>query len=169
MSAARPDAVDRILDQWKRERPDLDLTAMGVFARLARVGAIGARAVNATFAKHQLNLGEFDVLAALRRAGAPHRLTPTQLSRSLLLSSGAMTNRIDRLEQAGLVERRDDPNDRRGILVGLTTAGLGRVEAAVTDHVAGEARVLSVLTRAEQAQLNALLRKLLGAMDVDDE
>ena len=159
------DAVDEILEQWRRERPDLELEAMGIFGRLGRLAAVGSRVVSTTLAQHGLNVGEFDVLAALRRAGAPHRLTPTQLARALMLSSGAMTNRLDRLEAAGLVERKDDPGDRRGILVGLTRTGYTRVEAAVTAHVANEAEFLSALTRAEQRELSALLRKLLAGVD----
>lgn len=159
------DAVDEILEQWRRERPDLDLQPMGIFGRLGRLAAVGSKVVSGTLAEHGLNVGEFDVLAALRRAGSPHRLTPTQLSRALMLSSGAMTNRLDRLEDAGLVERRDDPGDRRGILVGLTRAGYARVEAAVTAHVANEARFLSTLSRTEQRELAGLLRKLLAGVE----
>lgn len=165
MNRPTRDAVDEILEQWKRERPDLDLQAMGIFGRLGRLATIAAKIVGATLAEHDLNIGEFDVLATLRRAGAPYRLTPTQLARSSMLSSGAMTNRLDRLEQAGLIERRDDPGDRRGILVGLTRAGLARIEAAVTDHVANEARVLRDLTKGEQADLAQLLRKLVAAVE----
>lgn len=141
---------------------------MAVVGRLGRAAAIGGKVVGSTLAEHGLQVGEFDVLAALRRAGAPHRLTPTQLARSLMLSSGAMTNRIDRLEDAGLVERHDDPHDRRGTLVGLTRAGLARVDAAVVDHLANEARLLSALTKAEQAQLSTLLRKLLSGLERDE-
>jgi DNA-binding MarR family transcriptional regulator len=164
-----PDAVETILEQWRSVRPDLDLTAMGVVGRLGRLAAIGGKLVNATLVDHELNVGEFDVLAALRRAGPPHRLTPTKLSRALMLSSGAMTNRIDRLEDAGLVERLEDPDDRRGVLVGLTRSGLARVDAAVTAHVANEAKILAALTRSEQAQLSALLRKLLVDLEPRQE
>jgi DNA-binding MarR family transcriptional regulator len=165
MKGAPHDAVDRILEQWQRERPELDLLAMGAFGRLGRLHAIGSKLIASTLAEHGLNLGEFDVLAALRRSGKPHRLTPTELSRNLMLSSGAMTNRIDRLEAAGLVERLQDPGDRRGTLVSLTRAGLSRVDAAVARHVGNEAQLLSALSKAEQAQLNALLRKLLLAIE----
>jgi DNA-binding MarR family transcriptional regulator len=167
MKNPRRDAVDDIIDQWRRERPDLEVSPMGVIGRLGRLNAIGERRIAAGFAAHGLNLGEFDVLATLRRAGAPYRLTPTQLTRTLMLSSGAMTNRIDRLEESGLVERRDDPDDRRGILVGLTRAGRERIDAAVTDHVANEAGLLSALTKSEQLELSALLRKLLLALEAD--
>lgn len=165
MSRTPTDAVDAILEQWRRERPDLELLPMAIFGRLARLFAVGARAVSATLAEHDLNIGEFDVLAALRRAGAPHCLTPGELARVLMLSSGAITNRIDRLEQAGLVERRDDPADRRGVLVALTPAGRERVDVAVTAHVANEGRLLSSLNAREQAELDALLRKLLAALE----
>lgn len=165
MSRAAPDAVDAILEQWQRQRPDLELMPMGIFGRLARLFAVGSRAVNATLAEHDLNVGEFDVLAALRRAGAPYRLTPTELSRTLMLSSGAMTNRIDRLEQGGLVERHEDPQDRRGTLVALTPVGRERVDTAVTAHVANEAKLLSALSASEQARLDGLLRKLLAELE----
>lgn len=160
-----PDAVDAILEQWKRERPDLDVRAMGVIGRLARVAALGERSIAEGLARHRLNVGEFDVLAALRRAGAPYRLSPTRLTRSLMLSSGAMTNRLDRLEQAGLVERLADPDDRRAVQVGLTRLGLVRVEAAVTDHAVNETRLLAPLNAADQKQLNTLLRKLLAGWE----
>ncbi len=155
------DAVDGMLEEWGRERPDLRLLPMGIVARLARLFAVGSRSVGLTLAEHGLNAGEFDVLASLRRAGSPHVLTPTQLARALMLSSGAMTNRLDRLEQAGLIERRDDPGDRRGILVGLTATGLARVDVAVSEHVASEAHFLAALSATEQHALAALLRKLL--------
>ena len=165
MRASTRDAVDEIVDQWKRLRPELDLQAMAIFGRLGRLGAVGGRLVAAVLERHQLQIGEFDVLAALRRAGPPHRLTPTQMARAMMLSSGAMTNRLDRLEKARLIERLDDPNDRRGILVTLTPAGLARIDAAVADHVANESKLLGGLTKTERAQLATLLRKLLLSLE----
>ena len=159
------DAVDAILEQWRRERPDLDLRAMGLFGRLGRIAAIGETGVAEGLAKHRLNIGEFDVLAALRRSGTPYRLSPTELARALMLSSGAMTNRLDRLEDMGLVERLSDPDDRRALKVGLTRLGIVRIDAAVTDHVATEARLLAPLSYTDQKQLSALLRKLLAAWE----
>src|SRR5262249_24649192 len=120
-----PDAdhVDRILDQWARERPDLDVSTVAVFARVTRASPALERAMAWAFRVHELSRGEFDVLVSLRRAGAPYRLNPSDLAQALLLSTGTMTNRIDRLERNGWVVRHPDPEDRRGIFVQLTDAG----------------------------------------------
>ena len=163
------DAIDSVLEQWKRQRPDLDMRAMGLFGRLGRVAAIGEKAAAEGLAKHRLNIGEFDVMAALRRAGTPYRLSPTELSRSLMLSSGAMTNRLDRLEEMGLVERLSNPDDRRALKVGLTRLGIVRIDAALTDHAGNEARLLAPLSFTDQKQLTALLRKLLAAWERETE
>jgi DNA-binding MarR family transcriptional regulator len=161
----RSDAVDRFVAAWASERPDLELRAMATIGRLGRVTGFVRRQVEAELAKFDLAVADFDVLATLRRAGPPYRVTPTQLYKSLMLTSGTMTSRLDSLEQRGLVERTDDPADRRGILVTLTPAGLDRLDAAVTAHVANEARILSALTRTEQSTLDAILRKLLASFD----
>ncbi len=158
---AEKDAVDRIVAQWKKVRPDLDLRPMAVVGRLGRLAAVVTRTVEAKLGEHGLSLGEFDVLATLRRAGAPYQLTPSELARTVMLSPGAMTNRLDRLEERGLVERVLDREDRRSFIVGLTKKGLALVDAAVGDHVANEKALLSPLTQAEQAQLDQLMRKLL--------
>lgn len=158
----RPDHVDRLLEQWRLVRPDLELGPMGTFGRLGRALAHATRSIEEVFGRHGLTIGEFDVLAALRRSGDPHVMTPTALSRLLMLSPAGMTNRIDRLEAAGLVERRSDPDDRRSSLVVLTDEGRILVDTAVTDHVANEADLLSGLTAAEQRSLDQLLRKLLA-------
>ena len=159
------DAVDRNIDQWRVERPDLPLAAMATFARLGRLMGVAAPAIEAVFVEHGLTTGEFDVLAALRRAGAPHTLTPTVLARSLMLSPAAMTNRLDKLTAAGLVVRELDPDNRRSILVTLTSDGLARVDAAVADHVANEERLLAGLTADQRAALDELLRTLLGSLE----
>jgi DNA-binding MarR family transcriptional regulator len=159
------DAVDRNIEQWQAQRPELPLAAMATFARLGKVAALAAPAVEAVLADHGLTIGEFDVLAALRRAGAPHTLTPTVLARSLMLSPAAMTNRLDRLAAAGLVVRELDPGNRRSILVTLTGDGLARVDAAVTDHVANEERLLAGLTADQRAALDELLRTLLESWE----
>jgi len=157
------DAVDRWVFQWRQERPELDFRPMALMGRLGRVAGALTRAVESTLQAHGLSLGEFDVLATLRRSGAPHELTPTDLARATMLSPGAMTNRLDRLEERGLVERVLDRADRRSFLVRLTAHGRVLVDRAVEDHLANEKALLSPLTRAEQQALDRLMRKLLEA------
>jgi DNA-binding MarR family transcriptional regulator len=159
------DAVDRVIGQWRQARPDLDLEPMALIGRLGRLSLLGTAVIEAGLAEHGLKLGEFDVLASLRRSGAPFELTPGALIRQLMLSSGAMTNRIDRLEAAGLVRRLPDPNDRRGVIVALTAAGRRLVDRAVTDHVENEARLLEPLNARERATLDRLLRKLTAPLE----
>ena len=160
------DPVERAIEQWSRERPDLEgLDAMAIFARLSRLAALARPAVEAGIARYGLKPGEFDVLACLRRSGEPFELTPKALVEHLLLSSGAMTNRLDRLEAAGHIERRPDPGDRRGVLVGLTPAGRELIDAAVEGHVANEVSLLSVLDHDERAALDQALRRLVGALE----
>jgi DNA-binding MarR family transcriptional regulator len=155
------DYVDVILAQWARERPDLDASPMGTIARIWRLARLSEAATEENFAEHGLSRGGFDVLAALRRAGPPYELSPTELYSSLLISSGAMTNRIDRLEEMGLVERIPDADDRRGIKVVLTPRGRKVIDGAVRDHLENERRMLAVLTPNEQRVLPVLLRELL--------
>ncbi len=160
------DPVQRAIEQWSRERPDLEgLDAMAIFARVARLAALARPAVEAGIARYGLKPGEFDVLACLRRSGEPFELTPTALVGQLLLSSGAMTNRLDRLEEAGHIERRPDPSDRRGVLVGLTPSGRQLIDAAVEGHVANEVSLLSVLDEDERASLDSALGRLVEALD----
>jgi len=160
------DRVGKIAAQWERERPDLDLLPMEIIGRLSGAMTLIARDhLNPLFAAHGLQVGEFDVVATLRRAGKPYRLTPTALYESLMVSSGGMTARIDRLERAGLVERAPNPADRRGTLVGLTKKGLALVEKLVGLHVENERDVLLPLDPAEQVALNRLLAKLLSGLE----
>lgn len=165
MKVMEKDGVDRILEQWANERPDLDASPMAVFGRLARAKGLLDRSLSHTFRRFGLNGGEFDVLATLRRAGQPYSLTPTELYRSVMLSSGAMTNRLDRLEERGLVRRSPDPEDRRGLLITLTGEGLELIEEAVEAHVEGEEELLGSLDGEDRAQLANLLRKLLASME----
>ena len=154
------DHVDRILTQWQAERPDLDFEALGLVGRLFRtVEALDAPLAEG-LARHGLQPGWFDVLAALRRSGAPYALNPTQLMHATLLSSGGMTKRLDRMEEAGLIERRPDPGDRRGTLVRLTRRGRSGVDRAVETHLANEERLLAGLSATERRTLDRLLRKL---------
>ncbi|WP_229674202.1 MarR family winged helix-turn-helix transcriptional regulator [Nakamurella endophytica] len=159
------DAVDRNVEQWRRVRPDLPLDAMATFARLGRLAGVATPLIGETFARFGLSIGEFDVLAALRRAGDPYTLTPSALARGLMLSAAAMTNRLDRLEAAGALTRRLDPANRRSMLVTLTAAGLDVVDRAVTEHVAREEELLGVLGAADRRRLDALLRDLLHAWE----
>ncbi|MGB8910484.1 MAG: MarR family transcriptional regulator [Candidatus Cybelea sp.] len=155
------DRIDRILVQWKRERPDLDTRAMGLVGRIQRAAAALRPLLDNAHGLSGLQGESFDVLASLRRSGRPYQLSPTQLYREMMLTSGAMTNRIDRLEEAGLVSRRPDPQDRRGTLVRLTAKGKALIDAATTGHVANERRLVAGLSEREQLQLAELLRKLL--------
>ncbi|MCP9759107.1 MarR family transcriptional regulator [Aquitalea sp. S1-19] len=163
MSTSTPDQIDQIVALWRAVRPDLDPSSTEVIGRIARMEYFITRRVLQDLALHQINVGEFDVLAALRRAGAPFQLSPGQLQNMVLISSGALTNRINRLEKAELVTRRTDPNDRRGVIVTLTDKGLTVIEDAVSHHLAAEAELLEPLDQAERVQLAALLKKLLLA------
>lgn len=159
------DRIDSVLAQWQRERPDLEVSATGVLGRFARVYELGVQAVEEVFARHGLQRGEFDVLAALRRSGAPYTLTPSVLADHLMLSRAGMTSRLDRLEAAGLVERRLDADDRRSFRVRLTQRGLDVIEAAVTEHFANQSRLLALLDPPERDALDRILRKLLQELD----
>ena len=162
---SRPDHMDAILAQWSRERPDVDVTALGIMGRLFRAAQLADAELASGIARHELQPGWFDLLAALRRAGRPFELNPTQLMATTMLSSGGMTKRLDRLEEAGLVERRPDPRDRRGTLVGLTRKGQALVDAALVTHVGNEERLLQSLSASERRTLDALLRKLLAGLE----
>jgi DNA-binding MarR family transcriptional regulator len=155
------DEIDRIVEQWNEQRPELDVSPTHTLQRITRLSLLQAVSFARVFARYRVSFGEYLVLAALRRAGPPYRMNPTSLFNAVILSSGAMTNRLDRLEALGLVERRPDPTDRRGRLVGLTDRGLELVDAAVTDHLENEERLLGALDVGEREQLAGLLRKLL--------
>jgi DNA-binding MarR family transcriptional regulator len=155
------DAVALILEQWARERPDLDCSPMGVIGRISQLQREVHLAQRATFARHGLDAPSFDVLAALRRAGPPYQLTPTALMRTALVTSGAITQRLDRLEERGLITRTRSASDGRGVVVTLTDAGRAALDAALPDHLETERRLLSGLSGAEQDQLAALLRRFL--------
>ena len=159
------DEVDRIVAAWERAHPDLDFSPLQVLSRVARLAKHLDRARRDAFASSDLEPWEFDVLAALRRAGAPYQSSPKALLQQTLVSSGTMTNRIDRLVQRGFVERRTDPHDGRGVLVAMTDVGRTAVDTAIRELVAREAELLGALPADEQGELAALLRKL--ALDFD--
>jgi DNA-binding MarR family transcriptional regulator len=159
------DEVDRIVAAWRRERPDLDVGPLEVLSRVTRLSRHLDRARRAAFAEHGLEAWEFDVLSALRRAGDPYQLSAGRLVTQTLVTSGTMTNRIDRLAARGLVERHRDPADRRGVQVRLTDAGRRQVDAALADLLGRERDLLGDLSEAEAARLAALLRRLVAPFD----
>jgi len=159
------DEVDRIVESWQMVRPDLDFAPLMVLSRVKRLARHLERARKTAFATAELESWEFDVLAALRRSGPPFELSPKNIGQQTLVSSGTMTNRIDRLARRALVERRGDPNDGRGVLVRLTSDGEARVDAAIEELLRAEAELLEGLGRADQERVAKLLRKLSGAFD----
>ena len=159
------DRAQRAEDEWKRERPDIDATVMALVGRLLEAAQLLERDwLSPLAAQFELHQGEFDVVATLRRSGEPWALTPTELYEGLMLSSGAMTSRLDRLERKGLIERVPAPSDRRSILVRLTPAGLALIDRVLPLHVANEQQALAPLTAKEQKQLNELLIKLVAGL-----
>lgn len=165
MGEAKEDAVDAITAQWRRERPDLELEAMSIIGRLGRLSVVAGQRVEAVFAAHGLQRGEFDVLAALRRSGEPYELNPSVLADTLMLSRAGMTGRLDRLESAGLVRRNADAGDRRAVKVALTDRGLELIDLVVTEHVENETALLSVLSAPDRAQLDRITRLLLADLE----
>jgi DNA-binding MarR family transcriptional regulator len=159
------DEVDDIVARWQAERPDLDVTPLHVLSRVSRLARHLDRARRAAFAAHALEAWEFDVLSALRRQGGPYQLSPGALLRATLVTSGTMTNRIDRLAARGLVRRHPDPQDKRGVLVELTEAGLRSVDAAMADLLERERGLLAALPADQQEDLAGLLRVLLAPFD----
>ena len=161
-AAPGDDPVGRLVGQWAAERPDLDLAAMATVGRLLAVSRLVGDELGAMAARHGLDVSEGDLLFTLRRAGSPYRLTPSALSRSLLVSSGTLTSRLDRLERKGLVERAANPSDRRSVEVALTDTGRELVDEVVTEHVRNEREMLGGLDPGEIDDLNALTTKLLA-------
>lgn len=159
------DDVDRLVAAWRRERPDLDVSPLEVLSRVTRLARHLDRARRRVFSSHDLETWEFDVLTALRRAGEPYELSPGKLLAQTLVTSGTMTNRIDRLAAKSLVERRPDPDDRRGVRVRLTSHGRERVDAALRGLLEHERDLLRNLNEADQRQLAELLRGLVIPFD----
>jgi len=162
------DEVDELVAQWGAERPDLDVEPLQVLSRISRLARHLDLARTAAFAAHGLQPFGFDVLSALRRQGPPYQLTPGALLRATLVTSGTMTNRIDRLTEAGLVSRQPDPQDKRGVLVTLTERGLTAVDAALDDLLRSERDLLTGLDGAQRHELAALLRILLAPFDASE-
>ena len=164
-SASQPDHVDRVREQWRGVRPDLDTAPLAIVARVGRLAAYFDQSTNALMSRHGLARSSWDVLASLRRSGAPYELTPTQLYRGLMRSSGAMTNRLKTLEARGLLVRVPDPSDGRGKLVRLTRDGLALVDEIASYHLANEREMVAKLTSSERATLETALRRLLTAFE----
>src|SRR4051794_10506379 len=162
------DEVDDLIDAWSRERGDLDLSPVAVFSRISRLARHLDLARREAFTAHDIESWEFDVLAALRRAGSPYELSPGRLLRETLVTSGTMTNRVDRLAGRGLVERRPDPEDRRGVLGELTSRGRDTVDAALASLLELERPLLSALGPEDQDRLAGLLRKLGASVASSD-
>lgn len=156
------DHVDEILAQWRKERPDLDVAPMGLIGRMKRLTQVLSREMEKTWSEFDLNAASFDVLATLRRSGPPFRLSPAGLIASTMVTSGTMTNRIDQLEKAGLVERVQNPDDGRSFLISLTDEGFRVIDAAVAEHVKAQGRLVSGLSVQERRQLDELLRTYLA-------
>lgn len=157
--------VDIILNQWIQQRPDLDVAPMGLTGRISRIGRHLERQIERVFAEHGLNLAAFDVLATLRRAGNPYRLSPGDLIANTMVTSGTMTNRIDQLVKAGYVERIENEQDGRSVLVALTAKGLKKIDAAATDHVENLHRLTGGLNDKEFKQLDRLLARYLDRLE----
>ncbi|MBG0828922.1 MarR family transcriptional regulator [Planomonospora sp. ID67723] len=162
---SRADPVDRIVAQWRRERLDLDASPMAVFGRIYRIARLMADRVEEVYQEYGISRGEFDVLATLRRAGEPYTLSPKAMTATLMLTSGGMTGRLDRLERAGLVARTPDPGDRRGLRVSLTEAGLRLIDEAVVAGLQPQHEALAALPEKDRERLADLLRTLLGALE----
>jgi DNA-binding MarR family transcriptional regulator len=159
------DGVDEIVEEWAQERPELDTTAMAVFGRIYRAAKWVGEAQAQAYARLGITRADFDVLATLRRAGTPEGLSPGRLTSALMLTSGGMTSRLDRLERAGLVARRPDPDDRRALLVTLTPAGHDLIDQAVVAGLEVQQRLLGDLPADKQRQVNDLLRELLASVE----
>ncbi|MCI9866641.1 MarR family transcriptional regulator [Rhizobium skierniewicense] len=163
--APPPDHVDKILAQWRSERPDLDVAPMGLIGRLHRLTTHLGREIEAVLMQHGLSISAFDVMATLRRAGAPYQLSPGELLAMTMVSSGTMTNRIDQLEKAGLVQRINNPQDRRSVLIALTDKGFAIVDEAVTAHVANQHALLAEVSENDRVEFDRLLRLFLARIE----
>lgn len=160
------DHAQHVVDQWQAERPDLDASPILVIGRIHRLAIALDVELLKVYAAHGLGDGDFDVLATLRRSGAPYELTPSELVQQTMVTSGAVSKRLDRLEGAGLVERRVSEGDRRSRIVALTKAGRTLVDRAVPEHLANEARLLAALSEGERTQLSSLLGKLAESLQL---
>lgn len=154
--------VDKIIESWHQERPDLNVDAMEIIGRIKQVSQYFVREMDKTFSIHDLNGANFDVLATLRRSGKPYGLSPSDLMASTMVTSGTMTNRIDQLVKTKLVERTPNPADARGFIVTLTAEGFELINRVLNDHVKTQNELTALLTKVEKKSLNSILRKILS-------
>ncbi|WP_252107092.1 MULTISPECIES: MarR family transcriptional regulator [unclassified Halomonas] len=159
------DHVDRILLQWQRQRPELDVAPMGTLGRLKRLNQVLMRAMEKTWEPFGLSESSFDVLATLRREGPPFALSPSALMASTMVTSGTMTHRLQQLEKAGLIERVKNPEDGRGFLISLSSEGFALIDEAVTAHVETQQVLVSGLTDTQRGELDALLKQMLASVE----
>lgn len=159
------DEIDKIVEQWNRERPELDVAPMALLGRLGRLRELLSRKHEEVFSQFGLNSAGFDVLATLRRSGEPYQLSPGELMARMMITSGTMTNRVDQLVKAGLVKREQNPEDRRGMIISLTPQGFALIEKAVVAHVENQHRLVTPLTEQEREALNGLLKAYLGRLE----
>ena len=164
-SKRQADAVDAILEQWRRERPDLDVSSMGTIGRIKRCAALLQSRLDKTFSAFEMTSWEFDVLATLRRSGSPYCLAPTTLFSALMITSGTMTHRLKRLEASGWVQREPNRDDARSMLVRLTTTGLALIDRAVEAHVENERKILPPINASDLEMLDASLATLLAVLE----
>ncbi|HEX5114294.1 MAG TPA: MarR family transcriptional regulator [Pseudonocardiaceae bacterium] len=164
---SEPDRIERIVGQWAAVRPDIDLDTMALVARVTRTAQLMNKKIDELSAAYGAHRSEGDVLFTLRRAGPPYRLSPSRLAESLLVTSGTMTNRLDRLESRGLVKRIPNPNDRRSLDVELTELGLRIADQAVTTHIANEQAMLAPLTKRDRDELTRITRKLIAHLEAE--
>ena len=155
------DHVDKIISQWEKQRADINTAPMALIGRIKRVSAFFSAEMGRTFGQHGLNAASFDILATLRRSGAPYALSPSRLMEETMVTSGTMTNRIDQLVKAGLVKRIRNPKDGRGFLISLTERGFEVIEKALTDHVKTQKRLVENLSASQYENLNKALKQLL--------
>ncbi|CAE6899968.1 MarR family winged helix-turn-helix transcriptional regulator [Vibrio alginolyticus] len=155
------DAIDRVVEQWFKEKPELDTQPMAIMGRLMRIAKYMETRVAELHKQYDLKMGEFDVLATLRRSGAPYRLTPSALIDSMMLTSGAMTNRLDKLEKKGLISREHSKEDRRSVTVELTSEGLQLIDNLILEHVEVQHDFIRGLSDEEKVQVNKALKTLL--------
>ncbi|MEZ8086004.1 MULTISPECIES: MarR family winged helix-turn-helix transcriptional regulator [unclassified Vibrio] len=159
------DAIDRVVEQWAKEKPELDTEPMAMMGRIMRIAKYMETQVAELHKKYDMKLGEFDVLATLRRSGKPYRLTPSELIGSMMLTSGAMTNRLDKLEAKGLISREHSKEDRRSVSVQLTKDGLILIDQMMTEHVETQKKLVKSLSASQKKNTNQLLKTWLSAYE----